>query len=253
MGRLQDHVAVVTGAAGGIGQQMSVALAREGATLVLVDLGGCENTVAEIEGSGGQAVAFQGDVSDAAGMQSIVDQAVERFGRVDALINNAAMLGGGERTDFDQIDESQWDKVMAVNVKGVWNCCKAVVPQMKQQGRGRIVNISSMTIWMGMPYLLHYSASKGAVLTLTRSLSRELQGTGICVNGITPGYHATDAAQSLAGADFETSRLRMLEKQIVKRTGTASDLNGAAVFLASDESEFITGQFINVDGGISHH
>jgi 3-oxoacyl-[acyl-carrier protein] reductase len=157
-------------------------------------------------------------------------------------------------TPFEQIPEAEWDRVMAVNVKGIWLCCKAVIPTMKQQGKGKIINISSDTIWMGVPLFLHYVASKGAVFALTRALARELSGTGIHVNTITPGYTRTEAAQGLA--DPETvARIRewVLDQQIIKRHEEPADLTGTVVFLASEDSDFITGQTINVNGGATHH
>jgi 3-oxoacyl-[acyl-carrier protein] reductase len=143
---------------------------------------------------------------------------------------------------------------MAVNVKGIWLCCKAVIPTMKEQGKGKIINISSDTIWMGVPLFLHYVASKGAVFALTRALARELSGTGINVNTITPGYTRTEAAQGLADPEAVAHiREWVLGQQIIKRNQEPSDLTGALVFLASEDSDFITGQIINVNGGATHH
>ena len=186
--------------------------------------------------------------------QAMATQAVQRFRRIDILVNNAAVYGGLTLTPFEQITEVEWDRVMAVNVKGLWLCCKAVIPTMKQQGRGKIINIASDTIWMGVPLFLHYVTSKGAVFAFTRALARELAGSGITVNTITPGYTRTEAAEGIADAETVT-RLRawVLEHQIVKRHATPEDLTGTVVFLASTDSDFITGQAINVNGGATHH
>jgi len=252
--RLKDRVAIVTGAARGLGQAYSLALARQGATVVAADILSCADTIAKVQEAGGAAVGMTVDVADAQSTQAMAAQTVQRCGRIDILVNNAAVYGGLQLTPFEQIPEAEWDRVMAVNVKGLWQCCKAVMPTMKQQGKGKIINISSDTIWMGVPLFLHYVASKGAVFAFTRALARELSGTGITVNTITPGYTRTEAAQGIA--DPETvARIRawVLDQQIIKRHEEPADLTGTVVFLASEDSDFITGQTINVNGGATHH
>jgi NAD(P)-dependent dehydrogenase (short-subunit alcohol dehydrogenase family) len=252
--RLKDRVAIVTGAARGIGQEYCRALAREGAKVVAADILSCEETVAQVQGATGEALAITVDVAKDSSTQAMAAQTLHRFGRIDILVNNAALYGGLKVTPFEQIPEPEWDQVMAVNVKGIWLCCKAVIPIMKQQGKGKIINISSGTIWHGTPFLLHYVASKGAVFALTRALARELTGTGINVNTITPGYTMTEASKTLVDPEtFAGFKQRVLDRQIIKRSEEPSDLTGTVIFLASDDSDFITGQTINVDGGGTHH
>jgi NAD(P)-dependent dehydrogenase (short-subunit alcohol dehydrogenase family) len=250
--RLKDRVAIVTGAARGIGQAYCLALAREGAKVVAADILSCAETVAKVQDAGGEVLGVTADVASAPSTQTMASQALERFGRIDVLVNNAAVLP--KFSPFEQIQEAEWDRVMAVNIKGMWLCCKAVIPIMRQQGKGKIINISSDTIWGGTPMLLHYVASKGAVFAFTRALARELSGTGINVNAITPGYTLTEGVQAVADAETVAHiRALVLEQQIIKRSEEPTDLAGTVVFLASEDSDFITGQTINVNGGATHH
>jgi NAD(P)-dependent dehydrogenase (short-subunit alcohol dehydrogenase family) len=249
-GRLADRVAIVTGAARGIGRAYALRLAAEGAHVVAADRLPSEETAAEIRGLGRECLALAVDVSDGGAVQRMAAETVKRFGRIDVLVNNAAMMAElRQSTPFDAIDEAEWDRVMAVNVKGPWLCARAVVPVMRRQGRGRIVNVSSIVFFLGTPFLLHYCVSKGAVVAFTRSLSTELGGTGITVNAVAPGLTMTPAMVETAGDRLQELCDYYVAGQAVKRPEEPRDLVGAVAFLASDDAEFVSGQTLVVDGG----
>ena len=251
--KLKDRVAIVTGGARGIGQAYCIRFAEEGAKIVVADVLDGSETVAKVKEAGGEAMAVEVDVRSAQSTQQMAAKAVEAFGKIDILVNNAALYGGLKMQPFHEIAEEEWDRLMAINVKGVWMCCNAVVPHMIQQQYGKIINISSGTIFMGVPGLLHYVSSKGAVWSMSRCLSRELGGFGIRVNCITPGFTMSKASRDI----MAVSGTAGMEKQIAAQAALGreqepEDLAGAAVFLASADSDFITGQTLNVDGGVVH-
>ena len=246
--RLKDKVAIVTGAARGLGKTFSIALAREGAKIMAIDIADLEDTVREIESSGGMAKGFQADVSIEEDTLKIAEETLKSFGRIDILINNAAIIYGLLRKPFYEVDPEVWDKVMTVNVKGPWLCTRAVFPYMKQQGKGKIINLSSETFFTGSHGFVHYVASKGGVVGLTRALAVELGPHNININAIAPGFTDTEASRSIADiTQYDISRTPLNRLQQPK------DLVGAVIFLASDESDFITGQTLLVDGGRVMH
>lgn len=253
--RLQGKVAIVTGAARGIGQVFALSLAREGAKVVAADKLDVAETCDKIKLIGGEVTGINVDVSSADSTFSMASETVQKYGSIDVIVNNAAIWGGLKFKAFDQITEEEWDEVFAVNVKGVWHCCKAVIPYMKTQGRGSIVNISSNSICQGIPLLGHYVASKGAIWAYTRSLSREIGEYGIRVNSITPGYTMTQASKEISDDQALLDYIYNLniDQRIMKRAMYPEDLIGTLIFLASDDSAFITGQNINVDGGAYHY
>jgi len=250
--RLQGRVAIVTGAAQGIGARYAGALAAEGAALVCADVIDAEPVAAQIRAAGGRALALRADVSSAESVRQMAAASVEAFGRIDVLVNNAGLFANLAMKPFEQIEAAEWDRVMAVNVRGPFECAKAVLPQMRAQGYGKIVNIASATVFKGSPMLLHYVTSKGAVVAMTRSLARELGDAGIRVNTLAPGLTASEntlanpAWQGAVGANNIASRA-------IKREVTPEDLCGTLVYLASAESDFVTGQVIVVDGGSVMH
>ena len=239
-------VVLITGAARGLGLAYARALGQAGAKVVAGDLADCAEAVAA---AGGGALGVRLDVADIASADRMAEQAVERFGRIDALINNAALYGSLRGGRFNQIAESDWDAAMAVNVKGIWNCCKAVVPAMRQSGGGSIVNVASLAATYGMPFALHYTTSKAAVIGLTRGLARELGRDNIRVNAIAPSAVATEGTVEFMGEKYDRALEVIRAGQSIQRTLEPEDLVGAVMWLVSDGSQFVTGQTIAVDGG----
>ncbi|MDH3445103.1 MAG: 3-oxoacyl-ACP reductase FabG [Deltaproteobacteria bacterium] len=242
--RLAGRVAIVTGGARHIGARYSRRLAAEGAAVVIADILDGECVVQEITAAGGKAMALKVDVSKEEDTNRMVMEAVKSFGRIDILVNNAAIFINITRHPFYEISAEEWDKVSAVNIKGPFLCAKAVFSQMKEQGSGKIINISSSTAFWGTPNFLHYVASKAALIGMTRSLARELGDYGICVNAMAPGlveHEGQTAPKAL-------TELQLKERSI-KRLQTPDDLLGTLIFLCSSDSDFMTGQSIVVDGG----
>src|SRR5499426_994192 len=248
--RLENKVVIVTGGARGIGRSYCLGVAAEGARVVVADIADPKPTVTEIEARGGQALAVECDVSREQDTQRMATEALARFGRIDVLGNNAALYGTLKRRPFMEIPVEEWDRVMAINLRGLFLCARAVFPAMKAQGKGKIINISSGTLFKGVPHYIHYTTSKGGVVGFTRSLARELGEFGIRVNAIAPGFTLSgENEKNMPDEGKEVNiRLRML-----KRAEVPEDVVGTLVFLASDDSDFITGQTILVDGGGSVH
>jgi len=212
------------------------------------DLADMQETVRQIQELGGEARFFEGDVSSEKDCRAMAEATLSAFGRIDILINNAAIYDGLVRKPFHEIDLGEWDRVMTVNVKGPFLCIRAVYPAMKAQRYGKIVNLCSETAFTGSHGFVHYVTSKGGILTMTRALAVELGPHNICINAVAPGFTDTEASRSLADVQkYDTSRTPL------HRLGTPDDITGAALFLAAPESDFITGQTLVVDGGRVMH
>ncbi|MBW1736617.1 MAG: 3-oxoacyl-ACP reductase FabG [Deltaproteobacteria bacterium] len=245
---LKEKVAIVTGGAQGIGAFYVLRLSEEGARVVIADIKNGDRVKAEVMKNGGEALALHTDVSSEESTKEMAEKTLERFGRIDILVNNAAYFAAIVKKPFFEISADEWDAVIAVNLKGPFLCAKAVYPQMKQQGKGKIINISSGAFYKGLPHFLHYVTTKGGIIGFTRSLAREVGDAGICVNTIAPGYTETDILKENP-QDSEEVRKMIVMSRCIKRPETPEDLTGTLVFLASDDSDFVTGQTIIVDGG----
>jgi len=248
--QLENKVAIVTGAARGLGRAYAEALAAEGAAVVAADLNDCNDTVAAITAAGGRAVATQVDVADSQSCDAMASLAVDAFGRVDILINNAALYAGLKGARFEQLDEAQWDRVMQVNIKGTWLTSRAVVGAMRSSGDGgSIINIASLAAVFGLPYGLDYVASKAAVIGMTRGMARELGPDHIRVNAVAPSAVMTEGTEEFFGEKFEKAKTVIAANQLIPRNLETEDLTGTIIYLASDASRLVTGQTHMVDGG----
>jgi NAD(P)-dependent dehydrogenase (short-subunit alcohol dehydrogenase family) len=246
---LEGKVALVTGGAQGIGAAFGLALAQAGATVLLADIADASQAAADIVAAGGNATAVRLDVSDTASIDAVINDISTTFGRLDILVNNAGIASSLTATPFFDIDEDEWDRVLRVNLRGVFSCMKAAIGLMRKSGMGSIVNIASATALKGTPGYLHYIASKGGVIALTRGAARELGPDRIRVNAIAPGLIMTDNLQ-----DHPSYRGEILDAAIsaraLKREAVPEDVVGTLLYLVSPQSAFVTGQTIVVDGGV---
>jgi 3-oxoacyl-[acyl-carrier protein] reductase len=249
---VNDRVVVITGAGQGIGRELSRQFAAAGATVVVADINraNADRVQGEIETSDGKAIAVAVDIGDKASVEAMAAYAVTKLGRIDVLINNAAIFASLQKRRFWEIPVDEWERVMHVNVTGVFLSVCAVVPTMRQQKWGRIINISSASVPKGVPNYLHYVSSKSAIIGMTNALARELGPDGITVNCIRPGGVATEVDR-VANPTIER-RIAQLSEQCIPRGMVPSDLAGLAMFLSTPASGFITGQTIACDGGMTH-
>ncbi len=236
----------MTGGGRGLGRAYALALGREGYAVVVADLEDGGEVVDEVRDAGGEADAVRVDVADLRSTEAMAAAALERFGRIDVLINNAGYFTQIHKRAFEEIEVAEWDKAFAVNVRGTWLCARAVSAAMKLQRSGKIINTSSMTVPSGIPYFLHYVASKSAIVGLTRALARELGEYDIAVNTVTPDYIPHD--EEYAGRQPEMAGI-LAQQRAFKRDQVPEDMVGTVLFLAGHGSDFVTGQNIYVNGG----
>ena len=249
-GFLEGRVAIVTGGGGGLGEGICYSLAAAGAHVAAVDVAReeAERVAEQVSSTGARCIALEADVSDLSDTQTMVENVAEEFGGVDVLVNNAAIY---PLRPWTEIEEEEWDRVMAVNLKGYFLCARAAFPHMRGSGHGRIINVASITFFIGWAGFLDYVSSKGAVIGFTRTLAREVGPDGVTVNAVSPGAFPTAAER--VHPDQEALNRRILEQQCLKRRGAPEDVGNLVTFLASDAASFITGQTIMIDGGWAMH
>jgi 3-oxoacyl-[acyl-carrier protein] reductase len=243
---------IITGGGKGIGKVYSREFAKAGARVVAADIdAAAARAVADaLAAQGHEALALETDIASEESTKSMAEAVLERFGAIDVLVNNASLMSVLARRSWLEIPVDEWDRVMAVNLRGMFLSCRAVFPAMKARMRGKIVNISSSRVWEGTPNRLHYTTSKAGVIGFTRALSREVGEFGITVNAITPGYTLSETQVASSSGNYLASRV---EGRVFERAQVPADLVGAVMFLSSSASDFMTGQTINVDGGKSMH
>jgi NAD(P)-dependent dehydrogenase (short-subunit alcohol dehydrogenase family) len=243
MTRMKDKVCIVTGGAIGLGQAYVRALAAEGARVAILDIADGTQLAQET-----QSLYLKTNISDAANISRSVDAVMETYGRIDVLVNNAAVYSSLPVARYDEIDPALWEKVFSVNVQGTFAMIQKVAPIMEAQKGGKIINITSGTTYKGMPGMLHYVSSKGALVAMTRCLSRELGESGICINNLAPGLILSESI--VANKEHvDKAADTVLASRALKRHGHPQDLIGALLFLASGDSDFMTGQTVAIDGG----
>lgn len=245
MGRLDGRVAIVTGGAGAIGSAFCRGFAQEGASVVVADLANTGQIVAELKDAGHRAIGVTVDVSDQGSTEEMAQATLDAFGHIEILVNNAAFFKTVTRGPFEDITIEEWDRTMAVNVRGPWLCSRAVLSAMKGQGSGRIINISSNVVWKGVPGFLHYTTSKSALIGLTRGMAREVGDYGITVNNVAPDFIPDAFLREHQPGNEEAVNAQ----RAIKRTSVPEDMVGTVLFLSSDDAAFITGQAILVNGG----
>jgi 3-oxoacyl-[acyl-carrier protein] reductase len=249
---LTGRVVIVTGGGKGIGKVYAREFARAGARVVAADIDGAaaEAVAADIAAEGGEALPLMTDIADQSSTDAMAAAALTKFGAIDVLVNNASLMSVLPRRSWLEIPVDEWDRVMAVNLRGMFLSCRAVFPAMKAQARGKIVNISSSRVWEGTPNRLHYTTSKAGVIGFTRALAREVGEFGITVNAVTPGMTQSETQVQSSSGNYLAMRIA---GRAIERAQFPEDLVGAVMFLASPASDFMTGQTINVDGGKTMH
>ena len=244
---LNGRTAIVTGAGRGIGKAMAARLAADGASVAVVDVAGYDVAAAGLAKAGARSLGLKVDVSSESDTASMAAETLKAFGRIDILVNCAAMFATVKLGPFEEIPASEWKRLLEINVLGVALCCRAVTPQMRRQKSGRIVNLASGAPLKGVPHFLHYIASKGAVIAMTRGLARELGRDGITVNAIAPGLTVSDA--TAGRPEHLRNHAESIRARAIQREERPADLVGAVSFLAGDDAAFMTGQTLAVDGG----
>ncbi|WP_149535937.1 SDR family NAD(P)-dependent oxidoreductase [Siccirubricoccus phaeus] len=249
---LAGKVAIVTGGAAGIGFALAEGLAQRGAAVLIADLKGAEAAAAKLAAAGHEAAGVTADVASEAATMAMAESAEARFGGLDILVNNAGIYATLTPQPFEALDIAEWRRVLEVNVIGTFLCCRAALPTMQRRGGGRIVTISSGVAFKGNPYMAHYVASKGAVVSLTRAMATELGKHGVTVNSVAPGFTLSDGVLKNPGL-IEGVKEPSLRGRVLARDMLPADLVGAVCFFAGPDAAFITGQTLVVDGGAYFH